>query len=93
MGKRATENPCIKACKFGSTSVCDACFRTLEEARAWKRLSDAEKETVNRRVQPLMAAAGKGSGKRLRKIDKKIAKLEAKLAALRAERQAAAGAT
>lgn len=93
MDKRTTGNPCIKVCKFDSAGVCRGCLRTTDETRSWKRLSDAEKDAVNRRVRPLIAAAGKGNPKRLRKLDKKIAKLEEKLAALRAERLAVAGAT
>ncbi|WP_431855532.1 DUF1289 domain-containing protein [Azospirillum sp.] len=92
MGKNTTDNPCVKACSFDGEELCRACFRTLEEARHWKRLSDGEKEAINRRVAPLMAGGGKGGRKRLRKLDRKIAKLERKLAALRAEREAAAGA-
>lgn len=48
---------------------------------------------VNRRVRPLIAAAGTGDAKRMRKLDKTIARLEEKLEALRAERRAAATAT
>ncbi|HYH39997.1 MAG TPA: DUF1289 domain-containing protein [Azospirillum sp.] len=92
MGKNTTENPCVKACSFDKADLCRACFRTLEEARHWKRLSDGEKEAINRRVRPLMGAGGKGGRKRLRKLDRKIAKLEKKLATLRAEREAAGAA-
>lgn len=86
MGKRSVENPCIKVCAFDAAGVCRGCFRTRTEARAWKGLSDPEKEAINRRVRPLMSA--RKGGKRLRKIDRRIRKLEAKLEALRAERLA-----
>ncbi|PWC53081.1 DUF1289 domain-containing protein [Azospirillum sp. TSO22-1] len=92
MGKNTTDNPCVKACSFDAADLCRACFRTLDEARRWKRLPDGEKEAVNAHVRPLMDAGGKGGRKRLRKLDRKIARLEEKLAALRAEREAAAGA-
>lgn len=92
MGKNTTDNPCVKACSFDAADLCRACFRTLDEARRWKRLSDGEKEAVNRRVRPLMDAGGRGGRKRLRKLDRRIAKLEKRLAALRAEREAAGAA-
>lgn len=92
MSERATKNPCIKVCKFDADGVCRGCFRTTEEARSWKRLSDDEKAAVNRRVLPRIAACGKGGGKRLRKLDRKIAKLEKRLLDLRAKRLAALGA-
>ncbi|HYG88654.1 MAG TPA: DUF1289 domain-containing protein [Azospirillum sp.] len=94
MGKSSIGNPCTKVCTFDTAGVCRGCFRTRAEARGWKRLSDAEKEAVNRRVRPLIAASdksgGKGGAKRLRKLDKKIRKLEKKLEAFRAERRAIA---
>ena len=92
MPKRATKNPCIKVCKFDSAGVCRGCFRTTEEARSWKRLTDAEKQAVNRRVLPLIAVRGGEGAKRLRKLDRKIAKLEKRLTELRAERLASFGA-
>lgn len=85
-----SKDPCVKICKFDSAGLCRGCFRTRAEVRGWKRLSDADRRAILARVRPLMDAAGKGGGKRRRKLDKKIAKLEKKLEALRAERGALA---
>jgi predicted Fe-S protein YdhL (DUF1289 family) len=34
----AAESPCIDICRFdGRTGYCLGCFRTLEEARTWRK--------------------------------------------------------
>jgi len=89
MPDRSIKDPCVKVCKFDAAGLCRGCFRTRAEVRGWKRLPDDDRRAILARVRPLMdAAAGKGGGKRRRKLDKKIAKLEKKLEALRAERGA-----
>ena len=95
ISKKDTRNPCIGLCRFGGNGTCLGCHRSKAEVKGWKRLGDAAKAAINRRIaQGLQAepAEAKAPRKRLRKLDRKIGKLESKLATLRAERERLAGA-
>ncbi|CAO3425953.1 DUF1289 domain-containing protein [Azospirillum endophyticum] len=90
ISKKDTRNPCIGLCRFGGDGACLGCHRSKVEVKGWKRLGDAAKAAINRRIaQGLQAepSEAKAPRKRLRKLDRKIGKLESKLAALRAERE------
>lgn len=99
MSDRSVKNPCVSVCKFADSGVCRGCFRTKEEVRGWKKMSDAEKIRVNLRVRPLIAGGGKAGktvrktdgAKRARKVEKKIRTLEKRLATLRGEKEVLAG--
>jgi predicted Fe-S protein YdhL (DUF1289 family) len=37
----AVKSPCIDVCAFdGKTKLCIGCFRTLDEIRGWKKMTD-----------------------------------------------------
>ncbi|WOD14704.1 DUF1289 domain-containing protein [Paraburkholderia kirstenboschensis] len=41
------KSPCIDVCAFdGKTKLCDGCFRTLDEMRAWKKMTDDRRRQV-----------------------------------------------
>ena len=43
----ALKSPCIDICAFdGPTGFCVGCFRTLEEARAWKKMTDFKRHQI-----------------------------------------------
>jgi predicted Fe-S protein YdhL (DUF1289 family) len=43
------KSPCIDVCRFeGRTGFCFGCLRTLEEARAWDRLTDHKRHAILR---------------------------------------------
>ncbi|WP_247894441.1 DUF1289 domain-containing protein [Azospirillum sp. B510] len=95
MAGKDSRNPCIGLCRFAANGACLGCHRTKAEVKGWKRLSDAAKAAVNRRLrqtlaqengQVIQSEQGEAPPKRLRKLDRKIGKLEAKLALLRTER-------
>ena len=53
-------SPCISVCRMSpTTGLCEGCHRTLEELRAWSRMSDAQKRGVwallEARANPLEA--------------------------------------
>jgi len=88
MSTNDTKNPCVGKCRFDAESECRGCHRTKAEVKGWKRLPDAAKAAINRRIRAGGATEAKRTGaKRLRKLDKKIRKLEARLGALQAERE------
>lgn len=44
-------SPCISVCRMRpDRSLCEGCFRTLDELRAWSGASDADKRGVWRQV-------------------------------------------
>lgn len=46
------KSPCIKDCNFDeAANICLGCKRTVEEFRAWRGMSDAEKQEVLDRIQ------------------------------------------
>jgi len=43
----AVKSPCIELCKFdGKTGLCLGCLRTLDETRAWKKMSDHRRHQI-----------------------------------------------
>jgi predicted Fe-S protein YdhL (DUF1289 family) len=43
----AVKSPCIDVCTFdGKTKLCVGCFRTLDEIRAWKNMTDHRRHQV-----------------------------------------------
>ncbi|ABO60165.1 MULTISPECIES: DUF1289 domain-containing protein [Burkholderiaceae] len=41
------KSPCIDVCTFdGKTKLCIGCFRTLDEIRAWKKMTDHRRHQV-----------------------------------------------
>ncbi|MEC5162883.1 uncharacterized protein ACFDR9_003628 [Janthinobacterium sp. CG_23.3] len=43
----ALKSPCIELCAFdGPTGFCLGCTRTLEEARAWKKMTDFKRHQI-----------------------------------------------
>ncbi|WP_414445323.1 DUF1289 domain-containing protein [Burkholderia sp. 22PA0106] len=43
----AVKSPCIELCAFdGKTGLCTGCFRTREEARAWKGMTDHRRHQI-----------------------------------------------
>jgi predicted Fe-S protein YdhL (DUF1289 family) len=44
-------SPCVGKCSLDFFSVCRGCKRTLEEIRAWTRLSNSEKQQVVNRLK------------------------------------------
>ncbi|MCW3482015.1 DUF1289 domain-containing protein [Neisseriaceae bacterium JH1-16] len=43
----AVKSPCIDLCKFdGKTSLCVGCFRTRDECREWKKMTDHRRHQV-----------------------------------------------
>jgi predicted Fe-S protein YdhL (DUF1289 family) len=46
------KSPCIRECIFDEESdVCTGCLRTIKELRAWRTMTDAEKQDVLDRIQ------------------------------------------
>lgn len=46
------KSPCIKDCNFDEVSnICLGCKRTIEEFRAWRGMSDEEKQEVLDRIE------------------------------------------
>lgn len=40
-------SPCIKVCKIApDTSFCVGCFRTIDEIRLWKKLTDVQRQDI-----------------------------------------------
>ncbi|QZA77570.1 DUF1289 domain-containing protein [Deefgea tanakiae] len=45
-------SPCINACQLNpSRAYCQGCLRTLDEIRAWSKLSDPDKLAVWQRLK------------------------------------------
>ncbi|MFL9996314.1 DUF1289 domain-containing protein [Paraburkholderia sediminicola] len=43
----AVKSPCIDVCAFdGKTKLCVGCFRTLDEIRGWKKMTDHRRHQV-----------------------------------------------
>ena len=43
----AVKSPCIDVCAFdGKTRLCVGCFRTLDEIRGWKKMTDHRRHQV-----------------------------------------------
>jgi predicted Fe-S protein YdhL (DUF1289 family) len=43
-----TESPCIRECKLNkNTDLCISCFRSMEEIRTWRYMSDEQKHFIN----------------------------------------------
>lgn len=58
----AVQSPCVSLCHFdGRTGFCTGCLRTLEEARAWKKIGDPARHRIindrTRRESKLSARA------------------------------------
>ena len=69
-------NPCIGVCKFdAATGMCKACFRTRDERKAWKDVSEASRAAIialrPEREQTLLAA---GTAMTLSKSKKDVKK-------------------
>jgi len=59
----ALKSPCTGVCEFdGRTGYCTACLRTLDEARAWKKITDHKRHQIinerPRRALKLARTAG-----------------------------------
>jgi len=39
-------SPCLKRCQLGKDTVCQGCFRTIEEISSWPLMSNAQKAEV-----------------------------------------------
>lgn len=40
-------SPCIKVCKIApDTGFCVECFRTIDEIRLWKKLTDVQRQDI-----------------------------------------------
>ena len=40
-------SPCIKVCKIApDTGFCVGCFRTIDEIRLWKKLTDVQRQDI-----------------------------------------------
>jgi predicted Fe-S protein YdhL (DUF1289 family) len=44
-------SPCIHICTLNAQQECIGCLRSLEEIAQWRHYSDAERETIMRRIQ------------------------------------------
>ncbi|MEX3637883.1 DUF1289 domain-containing protein [Paraburkholderia sp. BR14320] len=43
----AVKSPCIDVCAFdGKTGLCIGCFRTLDETRGWKKMTDHRRHQI-----------------------------------------------
>ncbi|WP_341317397.1 DUF1289 domain-containing protein [Paraburkholderia sp. IMGN_8] len=43
----AVKSPCIDVCAFdGKSKLCVGCFRTLDEIRGWKKMTDHRRHQV-----------------------------------------------
>jgi predicted Fe-S protein YdhL (DUF1289 family) len=51
MGELKIKNPCMDHCKFNSDEICKGCGRTRTEVKRWKKLSDEDRDAINRRVR------------------------------------------
>ncbi|MGH6626259.1 MAG: DUF1289 domain-containing protein [Burkholderiaceae bacterium] len=51
-GGQNVPSPCVSVCRMGTASgLCEGCFRTLDEIRAWSGLADEDKRRVWARVE------------------------------------------
>lgn len=51
-------SPCVSVCRMGEASgLCEGCWRTIDEIRAWSRLDDAGKRVVWARIAERLAEA------------------------------------
>src|SRR5260363_212248 len=55
-------SPCIDVCRLNpQTGYCEGCFRTLEEIRSWKTMTDSDKRDYSKRCsqgqRPAIAAS------------------------------------
>ena len=51
-------SPCVSVCRMGEASgLCEGCWRTLDEIRAWSRLDDAGKRAVWARIERRLGEA------------------------------------
>jgi uncharacterized protein len=52
-------SPCVNVCRMSPTSgLCEGCWRTLEELRAWAKSDDAAKLAIWGQVEARQLAAG-----------------------------------
>jgi len=51
----AVQSPCTELCKIdGKTQLCLGCFRTLDEIRTWKKMTDHRRhQVINDRARRL----------------------------------------
>jgi predicted Fe-S protein YdhL (DUF1289 family) len=43
----AVKSPCVDLCAFdGKTGFCTGCYRTREEARSWKKMTDHRRHQI-----------------------------------------------
>ncbi|WP_081771839.1 DUF1289 domain-containing protein [Paraburkholderia nodosa] len=62
----AVKSPCIDVCAFdGKTGLCIGCFRTLDEIRDWKKMTDHRRHQIrnerSRRQAKVVREAPKAS--------------------------------
>ncbi|WP_084168630.1 DUF1289 domain-containing protein [Paraburkholderia acidipaludis] len=63
----ALKSPCIDVCAFdGKTGLCIGCFRTRDEIRSWKKLTDYRRHQIlnekSRRRAKMTQGRTDGSG-------------------------------
>jgi len=76
-------NPCIGVCKFdAATGLCKACFRTRDERKTWKGVSDESRNAIialrPEREQALIAAGTALTAPKSKKSEKDTKKKDVK---------------
>jgi predicted Fe-S protein YdhL (DUF1289 family) len=57
------QSPCVGICELDADGLCRGCFRSRDELRRWRTMSEAEKAAINDRVLPrIWARTGLSSG-------------------------------
>ena len=55
-------SPCIKVCKIApDTGFCVGCFRTIDEIRLWKKLTDVQRQDIMQLLEKRRAEETKKS--------------------------------
>lgn len=50
------QSPCIRLCRLGKNSICEGCFRSIDEIAGWHLMSPGQKAAVvaaaeNRKIE------------------------------------------
>lgn len=43
---KGVQSPCVSVCKLDEQKICVGCWRSLDEIRAWSKMSDQQKAIV-----------------------------------------------
>ncbi|MFP3799251.1 DUF1289 domain-containing protein [Paraburkholderia sp. SIMBA_027] len=63
----AVKSPCIERCAFdGKTGLCTGCYRTREEARGWKKMTDHRRHQIINERARRQAKIGRETGPRVK---------------------------